>query len=122
MAEVWISALVAGGVGLVGAGVSLYGANKNAKAQAAATAANSANAEGAQQENWRRYGLQRGVDFTNGQIVNTKLPLWAGVARNGAGAVSVKTPYVPSGSFNGTAGAGAGTNYNRGWAGLGITR
>lgn len=111
MAEVWVSASVAA----AGVGVSLYGAEKNAKAQQQALQQNKESDIAAQNENWRRYLLQRGIDNNTGGAVNTRLPLWAGVIRSGGAAprlVSIPGPAATGGSTP----SGA-----RGFATLGIT-
>lgn len=74
----------------VGAGSAIYGANQQKKANQAAVSANQANADQTNQSAWNSYLLSRGVNPagaatgtipTNGQAVNTKLPLWANVSR-----------------------------------------
>lgn len=119
MAEIW-GVLTAAAVGI---GTAVYGADQQRKNNNKAIDANKAATEGASNENWRRYLMTRGVG-DNGQIVNTKLPLWAGVARNPTtGAITVKAPaYMPSATPTPALGNGATTNYKRGWAGLGINR
>ncbi len=77
---------IALGVGVLGAGVSLYGANKQKKAVDSANAANAALQEDQNQSAWNAYLLSRGINPTgavtgqipqNAQAVNTRLPLWA---------------------------------------------
>lgn len=80
-------------VGVIGAGTSLYGANKQAKSQAATNAANQASVEKADQAAWVNYLLQRGLAVdpntptgsvpTTGRAVNTKLPLWMDLSIQG---------------------------------------
>jgi hypothetical protein len=67
------SALIAAGVGLAGAGVAAYGANKNAKSQAAATAANKASVDSTNEMNYKRWLESQGVG-ANGESINTWLP------------------------------------------------
>lgn len=79
------------GTVVVGGAVSMYGANKQAKASAAA---NNTNASLQQQQNdqgWINYLATRGISPTtpisagqmptggNYQAINTRLPLWAGM-------------------------------------------
>ena len=74
----------------IGAGTSLYGANKQSKDQARANAENTAAIKEADQSAWQNYLMQRGIYAGNaptgtipgmqpGAAVNTKLPLWATV-------------------------------------------
>jgi len=91
----WVAAAI-GGSALLGAGASIYGANKQAKAIASANAANQASEAEAARQNWVNYLMQRGVMPssstqtgevpTNLQVVNTKLPIWA-TMRNGSGGI-----------------------------------
>jgi hypothetical protein len=74
-------------VGVIGAGASLYGANKQSKSQAATNASNQASVDKSDQNAWINYLLTRGVAVdpntptgtipTSGRAVNTRLPLWA---------------------------------------------
>lgn len=101
-AEIWGVALVAA----AGTGAAIYGANKQAKAQAAASkeqnAANAQNTQATNDYNWANYLMTRGVAPMRGtvsagelpgpentRVVNTKLPLWAttniGTAANNRG-------------------------------------
>jgi TctA family transporter len=78
-------------VGVIGAGVSLYGANKQSKDNKAAQDQNAALQAQQNQSQWANYLMQRGIMPTVGtnpgvmpgpgqsRIVNTKLPLWATV-------------------------------------------
>jgi hypothetical protein len=72
--------------GVVGAGVSAYGANKQNKAQKEANSQNQANQAAENASAWASYLLSRGVNpngVATGQIptnpvaVNARLPLWA---------------------------------------------
>lgn len=83
-------AWVAVGTAALGAGTALYGANKQAKTQAASDASNRAAIEQADRGAWNTYLMQRGVYGANaptgtipgmqpGGAVNTRLPLWATV-------------------------------------------
>lgn len=58
-----------------GLALSAKGAQDQKKAIAKKNAQEQENYEDANQENWRRYLLSRGVD--GNRAVNTKLPLWA---------------------------------------------
>jgi|688.fasta_scaffold2827749_1 hypothetical protein len=94
MAEVWGAAL---GAAVIGGGITLIGANKQAKADAAARAENSAAQAESERQNWVRYLMTRGITpsadtqtgvvpgATPGAPINTKLPVWA----------KVVTPSVP---------------------------
>lgn len=76
----------------VSAATSMYGANKQAKATAAANDANLRAQEEAQRQNWLAYLMQRGITpsastqtgqvpgYAEGSAMNTKLPLWMNVA------------------------------------------
>jgi hypothetical protein len=99
----WVAAAVVGS-SLIGAGVSMYGANKQSQDNAHAQDVN-AQQQG-QQNNaaWTNWLMTRGVapnpggSFTSGQLpgpgesraVNTRLPLWANV-RMGAPAGAAAT-------------------------------
>lgn len=80
---------------VIGAGTSLYGANKQAKANASAQAENTRLQEQQNQQAWANYLMTRGVNPagaatgqipTNPQAINARLPLWASAnfARPGA--------------------------------------
>lgn len=73
---------------VVGAGLSLYGANKQSKDQAHTDDLNRAAVDAADRNAWNNYLMQRGIYGANaptgtvpglqpGQAVNQKLPLWA---------------------------------------------
>lgn len=116
-------------LGIAGLATSLFGANKQAKAQAAANAANlqavretnaanTANAEKANQLAWAQWLMARGVNpgsnVTPGVIptgtgaVNTRMPAWATVRRAVTpGARPVARPTTAD-------------RYGRSWAGLGL--
>lgn len=114
---------VAVSVAAIGAGTSLYGANKQAKANQAAQNENARLQEQQNQSAWAAYLLSRGVNpegVATGQIptapkaVNTRLPLWANVRRNAGGSYAMARPMgdaasAPSSSLGG-----------RTWEGLGI--
>ena len=88
------------GVGVVGAGVSLYGANKQSQAQKDANAANQASVGKADQSAWVNYLLQRGLAVdpntptgsipSNARAVNQRLPLWANMSSFGNAAQQSK--------------------------------
>lgn len=89
LSGVAFATLVAGGVG---AGASIYGANKQSKAQQAASAQNQESVDKQNASAWASYLLSRGVNpngVATGQIptnpvaVNSRLPLWANVQRSG---------------------------------------
>lgn len=81
----WVAVAVAA----IGAGTTLYGANKQAKANAAAQNQNIASQDTQNQAAWGNYLMTRGIAPTSPvqpgvlpqpggyQVVNTKLPLWA---------------------------------------------
>lgn len=87
MAEIWGAVAVAA----VGAGASLYGANKQAKAQSGADNANREAIKESDLNGWKAYLMQRGLNPsgvtsfgqipTNAQAVNTRLPLYANIRR-----------------------------------------
>lgn len=121
MAEIWGLAAVA----VIGAGVTLYGASEQKKAQKETNAANREIADETNAENWRRYMLSRGVNTETGGAVNAKLPLWASaVSTTGADGVPriarlSRTPasQLPSSGFDAAAPA---QTYTRSAAGLGL--
>lgn len=80
------AALIAAGIG---AGASIYGANKQSKDQKSADATNRAAIEKQNQDAWQGYLLQRGISApgtptgvlpANGTPTNTRLPLWANMS------------------------------------------
>ena len=81
----WVAVAV-GGSAVLGAGASLYGANKQSKAISSANDAN-LRAQAEQNKNaWANYlmtrglnpaGAQTGTIPTNPQAINARLPLWA---------------------------------------------
>lgn len=83
----WFTMMWVGiGSAVLGAGTSLYGANKQAKSVAEANATNDARLAEQNQSAWNAYLLSRGVNPagaatgslpSNPQPVNSKLPLWA---------------------------------------------
>jgi hypothetical protein len=87
MSEVWVAAVGA----VVGAGATMYGANKQSKDAAHAQDVNLASNASAQRDNWLHYLMTRGVTpgpdtqngevpgFAPGAVLNTRLPLWARV-------------------------------------------
>lgn len=86
-------AWVAVGTAALGAGVSLYGSNKQSKDQAHTNDANQAAVEAADRNAWNNYLMQRGIYGANaptgtipglqpGQAVNSRLPLWANLRIN----------------------------------------
>lgn len=117
-------AWVAVGTTVAGIGTSLYSANKMSKDMKGANNANLTQQELDRQENERRYMLSRGVT-SDGGVVNTRLPLWASIARpNGAIVPANSAPprlvaSIPSGLYAPKPGA---TTVNRSFSGLGITR
>ncbi len=85
----WVSI----GTAVLGAGASLYGANKQSQDQRAANDANRAAIEGADRNAWNNYLMQRGLYGGNaptgtipgmqpGGAVNQRLPLWANLRTN----------------------------------------
>ena len=83
-----MSAWVTGGIAAGGLILGAVGANKQAKADAAAQAQNKAQFEAQQLQNWNNYLMQRGIDPTgnttvggygSGKAINSRLPLWASV-------------------------------------------
>lgn len=77
------------GTAVLGAGTTLYGANKQAKAISSANASNQEAVDKQNQSDWNNYLLQRGIYTggsattgsipTNATAVNTRMPLWASV-------------------------------------------
>lgn len=111
-------AWVAIGTAVLGAGASIYGANKQSKSQGDANAANRAAIEQADRSAWNNYLMQRGlyganaasgVIPDNARAVNTRLPLWANVPSIGRGGVG--TP---------VGGGGLGDGAVRGFRGLSV--
>ena len=95
------AAIAVGGAALIGAGASIYGANKQAKSN---QAAQEQNAEAQDKQNaaaWANWLMTRGVAPTSptaaGQMpssysaVNTRLPLWATISQNKP---SAGTPFL----------------------------
>lgn len=81
----WVAVAV-GGSALVGAGASMYGANKQSKANQAAQAENAELQREQNNSAWASYlmsrgvnpmGAQAGVLPSNPQPINARLPLWA---------------------------------------------
>jgi hypothetical protein len=121
---------VAVAVGVVGAGASAYGANKQAKAN---KSAQNQNAQLQQDENnsaWQSYLMSRGLDpmgATAGTIptgapaINAKLPLWANVnvsrGSDGSRITGMARPSTTSWWKGGAEPAGASV---RSWGGLGL--
>lgn len=109
------------GAALLGTGISLYGANKQNKANAAAQAENARLQEEQNRSAWGAYLLARGVNPqgaatgqipTNPQAINAKLPLWANVRRTAGGSYQMARPMganPPASSLG-----------SRTWEGLGI--
>lgn len=83
IAEVWGAAIGA----VVGGGIAMYGANKQSKDTAHAQDQNLAAQAAAEQTNWDRYLMQRGIAAPNvpgyaaGTPINTRLPLWMKVVQ-----------------------------------------
>lgn len=108
----WVAVAVIA-AGAIGAGATIYGANKQASSSAAANEANKTAVEQANDQSWTNYLLSRGLSTgsvipagtmpTGGQAVNTRLPLWATVdvpnqyLRNGGGA-SLQSALVGGGA------------------------
>lgn len=84
-----VTAGVAIGAAVVGAGTEIYGASEQKTAASEANDANQKNVQTANNESWTNYLMSRGINPggtvaygtipTNGQTINTKLPLWATV-------------------------------------------
>jgi hypothetical protein len=71
---------IAAGSAVLGAGASIYGAKKSAKAQAEAATTNKAAVDETNRLNYQRWLESQGVG-ANGQPINTWLPRYAGVRR-----------------------------------------
>jgi hypothetical protein len=94
------TAVIASGV--IGAGVNMHGANKQAKATSAANSANLASQQESERQNWIRYLMTRGItptaDTRTGEVpgavpggaMNTKLPLWANVVTQNVPGLATK--------------------------------
>ena len=106
----------AAGVGLAGAGLTAIGANKQAKATAAAQDKNYQQFLESERNNWRNYLMQRGINpngAETGQLpanatpINSRLPLWMSVSVPGgapaAGATTPRRRLVPIGAATPTA-------------------
>ncbi len=85
MSSLWIGI----GAAVLGAGASLYGANKQSKAVKDAAATNATSQDAQNQSAWASYLMSRGVNPSgastgtipsNPQAINAKLPLWANAA------------------------------------------
>ena len=114
--SMWIS----GATLLVGAGTSIYGADKQRKLNNQAKDANKAENQSVRDENLRRYLMTRGVG-ANGMPINSKLPLWANVTRGPNGfRVAAPNALAPRYALPAPAGATAGGG-GRSWAALGVT-
>jgi hypothetical protein len=97
------------GTAVLGAGTSIYGANKQKQAQQDANNANQASIADADQSAWNAYLMQRGLNAggtapfgvipQNAQAVNQKLPLWANV-RMSPTAVVARTSGTPMNTTN----------------------
>jgi hypothetical protein len=102
-------ALAAGTTAAVGAGVSMYGANKQAKANQAATATNARLQEEQNRSAWASYLMSRGVNPagaqtgqlpSNPQAINSRLPLWATASfSKGPKKWRRKGAYAPAGTI-----------------------
>ena len=116
-------AWVAIGTAVLGAGASIYGANKQSKSQGETNAANRAAIEQADRGAWNTYLMQRGLYGGNaptgtipgmqpGGAVNTRLPLWANI------------PSIEQGGGAGAPGTGGGLGDGamRGFRGLSARR
>lgn len=115
----WVAVAI-GGSAIVGAGVGLYGANKQSQAVADT---NKQNAELQTQQNnsaWQAYLMSRGLNPqgsaagvipTNPQPINARLPLWANVNVTTGPKTWTRTAGRPS-----TAGAGRILGLNTGGA------
>jgi hypothetical protein len=85
----WITGATIG-AGVLGVGASLYGANKQAKSNDEANRLNKEQFDAQQLQNWNNYLMQRGINpagnttvggYGTGAPINSRLPLWASVAR-----------------------------------------
>ena len=102
--------------GALGAGATVYGANKQAKANASAQDKNYQQFQESERNNWRNYLMQRGINpngAETGQLpanatpINSRLPLWMSVSVPGgapaAGATTPRRRLVPIGAATPTA-------------------
>lgn len=95
----------------IGAGTSIYGANKQDKANKAAQAQNQAQQEEQNRLAWANYLMQRGIDPSaatqtgvipqNARAVNTRLPLWAVKRRPASSPQAVASAQTRPAGFNG---------------------
>ena len=90
-------AWVAAGTAVLGAGASLYGANKQSKAISSANDANLKAQEDQNRAAWANYLMTRGINPagakagtipTNPQAINARLPLWANANFRTPGAIA----------------------------------
>lgn len=81
----WVATAVISSA-VIGGGVSMYGANKQAKAVQSATSENAALEQQKNDSAWAAYLMSRGINPmgatagtipTNAPAINAKLPLWA---------------------------------------------
>lgn len=85
-----MSAWITGSAIVAGAGLNLIGANKQAKSNDEANRLNKEQFDAQQLQNWNNYLMQRGINpagnttvggYGTGAPINSRLPLWASVAR-----------------------------------------
>lgn len=119
---------IAAGTAILGTGASLYGANKQAKANSAAQASNERQQAEQNRLAWANYLMTRGIDPagaqtgvvpSSGRAINSRLPLWANVRHTGAGKYVMPSP---GGSFAQPPEQGTPPGGGRTWSGLGIQR
>lgn len=126
----WVATAVAGSA-VLGAGVSMYGANKQSKDNRAAQDQNAQLQREQNNSAWQSYLMARGLNpmgAAAGTIpqgapaLNTKLPLWANV-RLTSGASGNRLSTIPLASRSATPMAPAGgVGGTRTWQALGINR
>lgn len=103
------AAVVVGGSTLIGTGLSMYGANKQAQDTRHTQDLNMAAQKESERQNWLRYLNTRGINaapgtqtgelpgFAPGAALNTRLPLWATLTLPGAApgaAPATKQPFL----------------------------
>lgn len=109
-----VTAGVAIGAAVLGAGTAIYATNKQTDASQAANTQNAQNVSQANDQSWTNYLLSRGISTgsvvpagtlpSGGSAVNTKLPLWA--------TVNVPQSMAGPGGSSALGGAISGTGYS----------
>jgi hypothetical protein len=125
----WVAVAI-GGSAVLGAGVSAYGANKQAKANESAQNQNAQLQRDQNNSAWQAYLMSRGINPmgatagtipTNAPAINARLPLYANVNVKRSPTGSRITGMARPTSSNWWSGGSASPGTGRSWSGLGIT-